>query len=622
MSLDRAITSCSFKTIVIGMRAVFIFITLFVVQIFWITNPVNAGGIICLYDSTDIKVNNDFKADIKVFKEYEIISEDGISAAEFAVPVNDYIELKDIKGYTILPDGRKVKMGWRDVRMISVATTLEFGGVKAYLITPKSLTVGAKFYYEYRLKINSLLYLPKITRQLTYRTDRKVVCVKQDDKIQLQYNYAGFKIRRADEYDLFFIERLSEVPAEPFSCPDSLFLYLSADRFRYNDIEYNSITWQDVGEFFNQLSFQPYRSSMETSQLADVILENSLTLNDSIESIFNFVSDSVSYIAIEVGTGDFEPHFCTDIINRRFGDCKDQSVLLSELYTSAGFEAHPALVSTQIYPDLKILKPWPSFFDHAVVSIRTSDGEIVLDPSDPGSSIFKLSKNLRGKMMLITDGLSELSIISNGPRPSVGITWTFDVSRSMTNETPTYFSIEYMNDAAEIEEKPGFNHRANILSEISEYMNVAGWDVRNINTESFINNENLIQIEGNLDLDRNTGNNRQILGGSLLISHLLTNVFSQVRLTDYCGGSSIHLEELVRIEVVSENQLLSNDYRDFWVREGIEYYDELTTINDQVVYRKIFDYSGNRVKKDDFNDMRNVLLSLKNQKYIIGDRIE
>jgi transglutaminase-like putative cysteine protease len=602
------------------MRAVFFCIKLLVVLTFLITSPAAAKGILCLYDSTDIKINKDFKADIKVFKEYEITSEDGIGYAEFAVPVNDYIELKDVKGYTTLPDGRKVKLGWSDIRLISVSHTLEFGGVKAYLITPKSLTVGAKIYYEYRLKINSLLYLPKITRQNSHMTKRMVVRVRPEGQIQLRYNYAGFKTKETDKSDLFYIERLPEIPIEPFSCPDSLYLYLSADTFRYNDIGYKSETWQDVGEFFKQLSFQPYRSSMETSQLADKILEGAVTENDSIENIFNFVSDSVSYIAIEVGTGDFEPHFCSDIINRRFGDCKDQSILLSELFMSAGFEAYPALVSTQNYPDVQTLRPWPSFFDHAVVSVRTLEGEIILDPSDPSSSIYEPSKRLRGKMILKTDGLSDLGVIPSGPRPSVGITWTFDTSRTISDDVVTNFSVEYLNDAALIiNETDSRDPDFIIIDEFSEYLSEAGWDLRRINVESILDSEQSIKVEGDFESRQTSNNNQQILGGSLLHSYLLDNIFQQVRLTDYCGGNSIHLEELVRIDLIDSDSSPSNDYRDFWVREGIEYFDELTTVNDQLVYRKIFDYSGKRVMKDDFNELRNVLLSLRSQKYIIGD---
>jgi len=602
------------------MRAVFFFIKLLVVLTCWITSPVFAKGIICLYDSTDIKINSDFKADIKVFKEYEITSEDGISYAEFAVPVNDYIELKDVKGYTVLPDGRKVKLGWSDIRLISVSHTLEFGGIKAYLITPKSLTVGAKFYYEYRLKINSLLYLPQITRQTSYMTMRMVIRVRPDDRVRLYYNYAGFKTSKIDKNDLFYIERLPEISYEPFSCPDSLYLYLSAEMFNYNGIGYKSETWQDVGEFFKELSFQPYRSTMETSLLANKILEGSVTENDSIESLYNFVSDSVSYISIKVGTGDFEPHFCSDIINRRFGDCKDQSILLSELYVSAGFEAYPALVSTQVYPDVQTLKPWPSFFDHAVVSVQTSEGEIILDPSDPGSSIYEPPKRLRGKMMLKTDGLSNLGVIPAGPMPSVGISWTFDASRTVLDDIVTNFSVEYMNDAVIIiNETDSYDPDYIIINKFSGHLSEAGWDSRRITMETILENEKLIRVEGDFESRQSMNNNQQILGGSLLISYLLDNFFQQVRLTDYCGGNSIHLEELVRIELMDEKSSPSNDYRDLWVREGVEYFDELTTIDDQLVYRKIFNYSGYGVTKDDFNEFRNILLSLKNQKYIISN---
>ena len=59
-----------------------------------------------------------------------------------------------------------------------------------------------------------------------------------------------------------------------------------------------------------------------------------------------FVQDDVRYMGIELGPYSHTPTQPSVVFDRRFGDCKDKSLLLTTILNSLGIEARPALVNT------------------------------------------------------------------------------------------------------------------------------------------------------------------------------------------------------------------------------------------------------------------------------------
>ncbi|UCE67442.1 MAG: DUF3857 domain-containing protein [Candidatus Zixiibacteriota bacterium] len=599
------------------MKAVYFFITTLLFSQNFIAGRASAGGVVCLYDSTDIEIKRNFSAVVKIYKDFEIISEEGLAYAEFAVPINDYIEFSDLKGYTELPDSKKIKIGEKDYIFLTGRMDREFGGKKAVLVLLKSPSIGAILHYRYRLDIKSLLYLPHIERQNSYPVERMVVQLKWPRNINLNYDYSGFdkdvKGRRA----LFYADNLPEIRAEPFLCHDNLYLYLSADRFRFNGPEYGCDTWDDVGFFYSRISDQPTPSLVKIKVLADKLLAESVSLIDSLKILFDYVADSVSYVALRIGSGDFMPHNCGQIIERGFGDCKDQSLLLSSLFRAADIEAYPALISTVDYPRLESLHPWPAFFDHTVTAVRIGEEEYILDPSDPFSDFSYIPFRLRGKSYLVVDGISELRTVREGSQPAEGFSWSFDMGGELSGMR-TDFVIGYINDAAAIYSR---NFRGLSSFQKSETVEAilreGGWKTSALEIEIEKLVPDTFSIGGEFfsdysELDSMTG----FPVGSPLVTHLIDNIFNTVRQSPFCRKNSLRLEEYIRFRDMAFSSDDLSEYRDYWVREGLEFYDEMKYIGNDIIFRRIFDLDGREISSDDFNAFRNFLLSRKNQRYV------
>lgn len=82
-----------------------------------------------------------------------------------------------------------------------------------------------------------------------------------------------------------------------------------------------------------------------------------------------FVQDQIRYVALETGLSRRRATNPEVVLARRFGDCKDKSVLLATLLRLGGIDAEPALVSTGWRDHLGQALPSAGAFDHVIVHV-------------------------------------------------------------------------------------------------------------------------------------------------------------------------------------------------------------------------------------------------------------
>lgn len=96
-----------------------------------------------------------------------------------------------------------------------------------------------------------------------------------------------------------------------------------------------------------------------------------------------WVQREIRYVSLSLGDSSHRPHAPDEVLIRRYGDCKDKTLLLVHLLRSLGLRAYPALMS-QINPQLpsKTL-PSPGAFDHAAVTVWIDGRMDVFDATLP-----------------------------------------------------------------------------------------------------------------------------------------------------------------------------------------------------------------------------------------------
>lgn len=92
-----------------------------------------------------------------------------------------------------------------------------------------------------------------------------------------------------------------------------------------------------------------------------------------------FVQDEVRYLGIELGRYSHQPTPSPKVFARRFGDCKDKSLLLATILNALGIDAVPVLVNSRTGKSLDDRQPSPFAFNHVIVQARLSGKTYWLD---------------------------------------------------------------------------------------------------------------------------------------------------------------------------------------------------------------------------------------------------
>ncbi|HTR43641.1 MAG TPA: DUF3857 domain-containing transglutaminase family protein [Pseudomonadales bacterium] len=94
-----------------------------------------------------------------------------------------------------------------------------------------------------------------------------------------------------------------------------------------------------------------------------------------------FVQDNVRYFGIEIGDNSLKPTDPSIVFSRRFGDCKDKSLLLVTILRAMGIDAYPVLVSSTLGRALDDWAPSAAAFDHCITLVHCNGELFFLDPT-------------------------------------------------------------------------------------------------------------------------------------------------------------------------------------------------------------------------------------------------
>ncbi len=131
-------------------------------------------------------------------------------------------------------------------------------------------------------------------------------------------------------------------------------------------------TWAEVERWYQALvaDTEPADAALKTQ--ARQLIAGHDSSRQQLEALVAFVRRQVRYVAVEVGVGGFRPSPSGEVLERRWGDCKDKSMLLIDLLAEAGIAAYPALIRGSYREDIDPDFPSPDQFNHLIVALDAS----------------------------------------------------------------------------------------------------------------------------------------------------------------------------------------------------------------------------------------------------------
>ena len=168
--------------------------------------------------------------------------------------------------------------------------------------------------------------------------------------------------------------------------------------------------WRHLSEWYNRLLEQQV---VETMEMQALVAQAAGTAEGPLAGIASFIADQVRYVGLEFGVNAYVPYPTARVFERRYGDCKDKSLLMVTLLRLLGIEAHLALVRTFPYGAIPDPPPSISLFDHAIVRIPAAD--LWFDPTARYLGTGSLPWQDQGAQVLVLDDTPALELIPVAP---------------------------------------------------------------------------------------------------------------------------------------------------------------------------------------------------------------
>jgi transglutaminase-like putative cysteine protease/tetratricopeptide (TPR) repeat protein len=186
-------------------------------------------------------------------------------------------------------------------------------------------------------------------------------------------------------------------PLEPLvNAPE----YLPSDIPAYPHVTFSTgVSWQKMAEEYSRIVDERIATTDVHPQVSQ-ILAGKTGRPEKIAAIVQDLNRQVRYTGIEFGEAAIVPHTPGETWNRKYGDCKDKSVLLVSLLRAAEIPAYIALLDAGFGQDVMPDLPGMGLFDHAIVYVPGSP-DVWIDATDEYARPGQLPSADQGRLALI-----------------------------------------------------------------------------------------------------------------------------------------------------------------------------------------------------------------------------
>jgi transglutaminase-like putative cysteine protease len=158
------------------------------------------------------------------------------------------------------------------------------------------------------------------------------------------------------------VEKIDAEPAMPGVGETSPYLHVST-----------YASWNDVGAWYWHLVEESLAADDEVRKTARGLVKRGMPEADRARAVYDFVVKATRYVGLEFGIHGYKPYKVTQVLARRFGDCKDKAALTIALLREVGVPAELVLVRTRRGGHLDAQPASLAIFDHAIVYIPKLD---------------------------------------------------------------------------------------------------------------------------------------------------------------------------------------------------------------------------------------------------------
>lgn len=390
----------------------FIGFLLFFFFIFNCLSYENNESAIYLIDFASVKVFPNFSKETLIHQKIKINGEKGKKLGHLQIPFDSEREkLEFIEGWTLLPNGKKIEITKKDIKVVTPAEFTEYTslypGYKVMSINFPGIEIGSTIEYKYKIYTFKPLIENHFWDGFYFQSTEPFVLSRYELTIPKKINIRIFQkevelTKKEEKFgNIRYIWEKKNVPPiiEEILMPplSEIVPKVYVSTFK---------SWEEIGKWFYNVSKDERGKDEIIKETVEEIIKNRKTEEEKIISLYNYVCQNIRYVGLEMGIHGYKPHSPYEVFKAKYGDCKDKANLLKKMLEIAGIKSYIALVNTETKIEKEI--PFPGQFNHAIIVIPDKNSYIFLDPTTEVLKYPDIPPYQQGKFSLVCSEKGEL----------------------------------------------------------------------------------------------------------------------------------------------------------------------------------------------------------------------
>jgi tetratricopeptide (TPR) repeat protein len=187
-----------------------------------------------------------------------------------------------------------------------------------------------------------------------------------------------------------------------------------------DDVTFTSFrSWDDMSSWWWEISKERMKPDAAVARQAKELTAGAAAAREKVAALFAFVAGRIRYVNVSFRLGRMQPRPAGDVLQNRYGDCKDKHGLLAALGAAAGVDLRPVLIDS-VDKDLDDDVPGPQQFDHLISLVRLGPEPsewLWLDSTNPFAPPGYLLPQLRDKRALLVEADGGARIVRTPREP-------------------------------------------------------------------------------------------------------------------------------------------------------------------------------------------------------------
>ncbi|MCD6311219.1 MAG: DUF3857 domain-containing protein, partial [Elusimicrobia bacterium] len=319
-----------------------------------------------------------------------------------------YEDVEILEAYTVLPTGFVRDVTPQQMRDVSKYMNFPlYSNARLKIMSMPAVTPGAVIVYRVRHKSNKLAsgnvifhygiqgFQPYVKQEFTVKIPRSFapnIRTFRNGYLKKKYKLKPrMKKTAANRIYKWKLPPVPEIIPEDRMPPWNEI----TDGFRFSTFK----NWDQIYAWWKEMlsdrMFITPAIRKQTAKLMDMSSDRSTAAG-----IYHWVASEIRYVAVEYGEAGFRPHKAEEIFLNKYGDCKDQAVLLTAMLREAGLKAYLVLIGTRgTFP---LIEDFPELvFNHAIACVEIDGKIIFMDPTTETCAFGDLPGGDQGRKTLV-----------------------------------------------------------------------------------------------------------------------------------------------------------------------------------------------------------------------------